>query len=71
MTNEQLYKLSCPSCGNVDLLMRDDDIEGNEFIGDPEATCAQCGRVFRLSESSRVMCSEGQILHMARGGDAT
>lgn len=66
--NEQLYKLSCPSCGNIDLLVREDDMEEDEFVeADPVVWCLACGLTFNLSKSKLVECSEGQTLHMLLG----
>lgn len=65
--SEQLYKLSCPSCGNTELLVQRDDMEDNEFIGDPIVVCQACAMAFRISEAKPSMCSEGQVLHMERG----
>jgi hypothetical protein len=63
---DQLYRLVCPHCGGSELVIRKDDMEEDEFIGDPLVGCLKCQAMLHLSALVPEESSYGQILHIER-----
>ena len=66
-TPEQLYRLVCPHCGGSELVIRTEDMEEDEFIGDPIVGCLKCQGMMRLSQLVAEESSHGQTLHIMKG----
>ena len=63
------YGLVCPQCLCPHMRILSDDVDADgQFIGDPEATCVDCGAVLHVSDLIPVESTSGHTIHMI-GGD--